>query len=274
MIQKPSITLIHQIPGRIRMRLACPFKDIENMKSIKGHEGIISVHYNKISYSILVYFVPGVVMQQEIILRVALALSKDYNFEPVTIFAHPKTELSNSAFYSGALLVVTVISKFLYKKQNPLILEWLAALGTTGAVLEHAVAEVNHNGNFDPEVLSVVYLISSMTKKNLLPASFLTWMTTFGRHLLHSSNSCIVVRPVEVAGDDGKPHYEIRVTQDRKAVHGKMTLFHLFPSILMHALGGVDKSNLLEQLRDLSAQHGNILEGLGTIKDGITLKIH
>ena len=39
-------------------------------------------------------------------------------------------------------------------------------------------------GSFDPEVMSVVYLINSVGKPGAVRASLLAWIITFGRHLI------------------------------------------------------------------------------------------
>ncbi len=39
-------------------------------------------------------------------------------------------------------------------------------------------------GSFDPEVMSIIYLINSIGKTNTFQASLLAWIVTFGRHLI------------------------------------------------------------------------------------------
>jgi hypothetical protein len=52
------------------------------------------------------------------------------------------------------------------------------------AVVEHAYQELQLRGSFDPEVMSVVYLINSIGKTNSFQASLVAWAATFGRHLI------------------------------------------------------------------------------------------
>lgn len=49
---------------------------------------------------------------------------------------------------------------------------------------EHGYQELHARGSFDPEVMSVVYLINSIGKTNGMQASALAWALTFGRHLI------------------------------------------------------------------------------------------
>ena len=61
---------------------------------------------------------------------------------------------------------------------------WLSAGATLTAVVEHAYQELHTRGSFDPEVMSVVYLINAIGKPNGFQASLLAWIVTFSRHLL------------------------------------------------------------------------------------------
>ena len=62
--------------------------------------------------------------------------------------------------------------------------KWLSILTTLTAVTEHGWEELNQRGSFYPEVMSVVYLLNSLTSGKTLQASALAWGLTFGRHLL------------------------------------------------------------------------------------------
>ena len=61
---------------------------------------------------------------------------------------------------------------------------WLSAGATLAAVVEHGYQELHVRGSFDPEVMSVVYLINSVGKPSAVRASLLAWIITFGRHLI------------------------------------------------------------------------------------------
>ena len=61
---------------------------------------------------------------------------------------------------------------------------WLSTGATMAAVVEHAYQELQLRGSFDPEVMSVVYLINSIGKTNSFQASLVAWSATFGRHLI------------------------------------------------------------------------------------------
>ena len=61
---------------------------------------------------------------------------------------------------------------------------WLSAGETLAAVTEHGPAELHLRGSFDPEVMSVVYLINAIGKEDGVRASLVAWVLTFGRHLI------------------------------------------------------------------------------------------
>ena len=277
---QPSITILHKIPGRIRMRLSCHPKDIEQMRrAVKGHEGILSLKYTPVTRSLLIHFETDKVSRQEIVLRVALCLSRDNGLAPVRVLACPEQkEMSDSAAYAGMLLIVALLTRLgSWNTQSRSLLDWSAALGTTGAALKHGLEELQSQGNFHPETLSVVYLISAMTRGNLLPAAIFTWATTFGRHLLHLPPQGIQLRAIELAGSNPEnPHYEVVISPDQNAPNDSMLLFRLLPSVVMDSLGwgaGGAHMSMLDEIRELSRRHGEVLEGLGEIRDGITVRI-
>ena len=64
------------------------------------------------------------------------------------------------------------------------ISRWFSTGATLAAVIEHAHQELELKGTFDPEVMSVVYLINSIGKTNSVQASLVAWAATFGCHLI------------------------------------------------------------------------------------------
>lgn len=99
----------------------------------------------------------------------------------------PTRNIPSLAMYSVGFIIAASAMKFLGLNSNKNVsdlLNW-AALGTTaGAIVEHGYNEINEKGAFDPEVVSIMYLLNSINKKNFITASALTWITTFGRHIL------------------------------------------------------------------------------------------
>ncbi len=276
--QKLAITIVHHIPGRVRLRLSHAPVNLERIeKAVKQHAGIHSVTYTSITRSVLIIFDTAEVKKEEIIIRVALSLSLDYGVVPVRILAEPeRKEISDSAFYTGLLLGAALVDRLVRRNQEKSILQWIAGLGTTAAVVEHGLSEVNQRGNFDPEVLSVVYLLTAMTRGDFLPAAIFTWMTTFGRHLVHVPAGGVEVRPVEFADkESGKPNYELVVSPDQPQPNWK-TISTLLPNIIAGTVTGrseFGQNTMLESIRNVSKLHNEVLEGLGDMRSGMPLWI-
>ena len=68
----PVVTVIHKLPGRIRLHLSVAPKDHQRMiASVKDHEGFESMTYTPETRSVLINFDPGCVKREEILIRVA-----------------------------------------------------------------------------------------------------------------------------------------------------------------------------------------------------------
>jgi len=279
MQEKPVVTIIHSLPGRVRFRLSIAPKDSTSFeKTVKKHPGIFEVKYTAHTKSVLVKFDTKEVTQEELVIRISMLLSIENDNAPVKVYAEPEVEnLSDSAFYSGiSLLIAFVLKMFKKDFQNSTIINWFAGLTTTYAVLDHGYSEVKEEGNFHPEVLSLVYLLISFTRGNFLSAAIFTWATTFGRHLLRPHTSAIEIQPIQISEDKNKePSYEVSIIPVR-AETDKMAMFSLIPAVLKYAITGdasAMQGNLLESIRGVSQSHGEVLDGLTEIKKGIPVRI-
>ncbi len=275
----PVLTIVHELPGRLRLRVSRPLDAPKRFEaSVKGHDGILCVAYTPVTRSILVRFDCQKVTKEEMIIRVGLSLALAFGSMPIRIFAEPdRHELSDSAFYSGFLLVIALVNRVVNRQyKSGSWLEWIVGIGTAWSVLEHGVSEVKERGNFDPEVLSAVYLVTSLIKGNFLPAAIFTWLTTFGRHLVHMPAAGIELRPLEFADEKAEnPYYEV-VISPISPVSEKRMLLSLLPSLVKYAATGKGeggRGNLLEDIRNVSELHGEMLEGLDGLRGGIPLKI-
>lgn len=279
MPKKPVLTIVHELPGRLRMRISDSLEDPKRLESsVKGHSGIFGVEYTPVTHSILVRFDPREVTREEIIIRVGLSLALAFGSIPIQILTEPqKHEMADSAFYSGFLLTVALINRVVNRSYTSgSWLEWTVGLGTAWSVLDHGMAEVKERGNFDPEVLSVVYLVTALLRGNFLPAAIFTWLTTFGRHLLHVSATGVELHPMEFADEHAEnPFYEV-VINPVSATSDKHMVLRLLPAVVKYATTGRGEGgqgNLIDEIRKVSELHGEVLEGLGGLRSGIPLKI-
>ncbi len=269
-MSRPTVTVFHRLPGRVRVRLSHALLDVERLySSIADHEGLTSIKYTAVSKSILLVFEDDKVSLEEILVRIALCLSLDYKGENVRLLSGPHhQEMSDSTWYSAFLLMTALAARMFGENQTTRTLSLLAGIGTAGAVVDHAVAEIEERGNFDPEVLSVVYLVTSMLRGNVLPAAVFTWATTFGRHLFALPQRGVEVRPIQLDNEGG---VEVVIAPD-STPPGRSEMLGLLPSLLKYVISGGSQRHLLEELQEASRVHGEVLEGLGTFRNGIPIK--
>jgi hypothetical protein len=154
-------------------------------------------------------------------------------------------------------------------------LEWIAGLATAGAALNHGWVDYRLRGNIDPEVLTVTYLLTALLRGNALPAAILTWISTFGRHLVRLPDRGILVRPAQTDRRGASPRFEVAVAPD-PTPSDKMTLFGLVPTMLFHAITGTAPGqhvSLFEEIQDVAKMHNQVLEGVSDFQPGIRLRV-
>jgi hypothetical protein len=272
----PQIVIVHRLPGRLRLRLSHALREPERLlATVTGHEGLDSIVYTHITRSVLAQFDPVRLPEEEILLRVALALGLDAGAVPVRVTgAGGGDRMTSSAWVAGALLLAAAGMRIVRRPESQRARwEWLAAMSTVGAVLHHGWQELDERGYFDPEVLTLAYLASAFLRGNLLRAAAVTWGATFGRHLLQERGQGIVVRPVMTGGRDGDPdRYEIAVSPETGAASGRQRIVTLLRALLGYIMAGAGGRDLLGDMRRVSHVHGEVLEGMGWMPDGIPLR--
>lgn len=215
----PSIIILHKIPNRIRVKLSHPLKNLEDAAEIiKEQHGVTNFKYNPITKSILIKFDSLKIQEEEILIRIAILYSKGYDFNPVTIISnYIKRELPMLSYYSMISILAAGVSKVIPTTKNiEDFLNWLAVGTTIGAIGEHAYSEINEKGTVDPEVMSVMYLISSITKGEFITSSIITWLATFGRHIVNTSYEGISLKINEINNIPMKEiYYDVSVLPDQ-----------------------------------------------------------
>jgi len=273
------IKIIHSLPGRVRLKLPETPKDVKAMqKTVKGHPGIFEIAYSKHTNSVLLKFDTNETSQEELIIRVAVFLSLENNLQPLRVYSDVDvSEISEAAFLSGFFILISLVSRVFpqfIKIRN--VIDWIAGIGTAYSIFDHGFEEYKERGNFDPEVLSVIYLLTSFSQGKFLPATFFTWIATFGRHLIRFSSKNVEIHPEKIADSPkNNPQYEVVITPINK-MPGKSKLFNFLPMLLMNAAMG-DKGSiegtLMDEMRKVSVDHGEVLEGFGKFKNGIPIRM-
>jgi hypothetical protein len=275
------VTVVHSLPGRVRLRLSVAPGDVQRLLAgVREHPGMESTSFSPVTRSILARFNPHEISQEEIVLRIAFHLSLDCNAVPVRLLSEPEQQpaLGGSATVSAAALAWSLLMHGLKTAtRSPTRWDWLAGLGTAWAVVDHAWKELRQRGTFDPEVLSLAYLVTAFVRGNFLTASVVTWLASFGRHLVAIPPRGVQVRPMDVGGrGNGQSRYELVIGPDADAPE-RVRILSALQGLLKYAMtggGAYPFRNLLEQLRDVSKVHGEVLEGFGRMPQGIPIRFN
>lgn len=274
----PTINIIHQLPGRLRLILSRPPRQIERLKSqVLGHEGINLVKFNPITKSLLIYYNPTDVQVSEIIIRVAISLSMEYGMCPVYIKSKKCTAgfniSDNYALISLGIAWLGKLNMVPINVQN--ILNYNAAFSTLVSVVNHGIAEGKLSGTPDPEVVSFIYLINSMLKNEFLLSSTITWISTFGRHLVEDDLDDISIQAFKVFNsDEDLTYYDVAVRSENNFT-GK-SIIRIVTNGMRKYIGfktSPKKSSLIGQIKNVSKSHGDVLEGLKNKKDVVFLRV-
>lgn len=275
MMQKPAVTMSHSIPGRLRVHLSIVPGDVGRFtEAVKGHAGIEALDYTARTGSVLVHFDPRQVTREEIVMRIALALSLDANDAPVSIQKGPESQiLTNGAALAGILTGTALFVQFLGRTATlPVLLGRLAAMCTGAAVLQHGWREVREQGLFDPEVLSLSYLIAASLRGDYTRGALITWILAFGRHLAAGAGETVEIRPVQHAAGDGvPPQYAMMVAEGASR---EAPLFSILQSFMQYFSTAAVPSHggLLGELRTVAQAHGEMLDGLGRMRHNIPMR--
>jgi len=275
--ERPVLTMVHAIPGRVRVRLSAPPNDPDRLvDAVAEHAGMPLIRYTPATRSILVRHDPREIVREEVVLRIATAWSVDQGGVPIRVLAQPERhDFSNLSVLSAALIGASLLLRLGRGSGAAPLLERAAGVCTAAAVTEHAWRDVREHGTIHPEVLSLGYLVSAFFRGNFLKASAITWFTTFGRHLLDAPRRGVIVRPVQAAGGEGEePRLEIIVGPDHDLPERERIVGSIQALLKFALTGGAahGERNLVDELRDVSRIHGEVVEGLGQARSGMPLR--
>lgn len=264
-MNKPTIVIVHKIKNRIRFKVSHPIINIENLKSeLLKKEGLKSFEYNNITRSIVVLFDEDKVRDDEVILRIVALYSKDYNLTPIRFIYNTRGKnMPPMAYYSLATLAIGAASRYI--PMNERIKDFInwAVVGTTlGAIGEHAYNEINEKGYFDPEVVSVMYLVNSITKGNFLLPSVVTWITTFGRHILEMSYGRMIITINEFKSKSSEEvFYDIKILPDNESFK-KTNIMRTFLEKFIEGEGNTMRKSFMLTNNNIKNYEGSLFKGL------------
>ena len=176
------LEVLSAIRGRIRMQLEKPIRSELPFMKIPG---VNACRYNPRIRTLLCEYDPEAIDEEKLIVRLGAAYAAQTDAGLLHVKRSEEKGFSMAPSSYLALLCIG-IDGALSAAGSPLtaITRWLSTGATLAAVVEHGYQELHVRGSFDPEVMSVVYLINSVGKPGAVRASLLAWIITFGRHLV------------------------------------------------------------------------------------------
>ena len=174
--------ILHALPGRLRVQIEKP---IDSEQIFRNVSGVLRCSYNPKIQTLLIEYDPDAVSEENLIVRLAAVYACEKKTELLHI-KHSEEKRFSMAPTGGLALALIGLDGLLKLTGAQLagISGWLSTGATLAAVVEHGYQELQTRGSFDPEVMSIIYLINAIGKTNTFQASLLAWIVTFGRHLV------------------------------------------------------------------------------------------
>lgn len=263
-MNNPTIVVAHKIKDRIRFKLSHPIRNsLAVMEELTKKDGIRTARYTDITKSIVVEYNSYRISEDEVIMRVIAMYSKNYDLIPVRlIYNSKKKNMLPMAYYSLLTLIIGGVSRYI--PMNPKISELInwAVVGTTiGAIGEHAYKEINEKGYFDPEVVSVMYLMNSIGKGKFLMPSAITWGATFGRHILEMSYGRMLISVKEFKNKcSNETYYDISVMPDTESSKSA-NMLRVFLEKFIETEGNTIGKSFMISGKGMSKHEGSLFAG-------------
>lgn len=232
-MKKLTMTILHSLPNRVRLKLSSPIKKLDSFKrNVSYGTEYMELSYSPVTKTVLVTFDPEIILLQEVIYKVITAFSIENGMIPVRLLDGVKVKtLGNWSLYSGTAIAMSWLHSLINKSGTELqnIMNWFSLGMTSGAILEHAYSETKRKGVFDLEILPALYLTKSFLNTPNLSIVAMIWLTTFGRHLVVTSNSAKEVKIFRIKNQkDNKYHYIADISDDVSIENIGDLMYHVF----------------------------------------------
>ncbi len=176
------LEVLSAIRGRIRLQLE---RSISSIQPLQRLEGIRFCRYNPRINTLMCEYDPAAISEDALLIRIGAIYAAQTNARLLHIRHSEEAGFSMAPSGGLALLCIGLDGALsLAGSSLTTFSRWLSTGATLAAVIEHGYQELHVRGSFDPEVMSVVYLINSVGKPGAVRASLLAWIITFGRHLI------------------------------------------------------------------------------------------
>jgi hypothetical protein len=268
----PTITIVHELPHRWRLRLAVPLDRQDRlMRHVRAHEGITDISYSPATRSLLVFFDPADVSREEIMMRIAVSISEENGLVPVYVLTEPaRRQVSPEVWLSGVMLLLSYGIGLAGRRGTAGPADWVGGSSVAAAVIEHARREHAERGAVDPEVWTLIYLVWALVRRRALRAAAITWLTVFGRHLLHYAQGVVEIRPIRKGPHAKDTYFRVSLRAGVEASERLSVTGQLFESAV--AVMGGQAARFIGELRNVTRLHDQVLHGLGPFRSGVPVK--
>ncbi len=272
MSSPPIITVVHSLPHRRRLRLSeAPENIAKFLMQVRDHDGIGQLEFNSVSRSLLVHFDPQKVHGEEIMMRIAVALSEQKGLVPVYLLPGPAhARIPAEAWLSGAVLLGAYGLYLGTGRSQPRTAEWVGGLATAAAVFEHARQEKHQQGTVDPEVWTLLYLLFALWRGRTLRAALITWLTVFGRHLTRYAQGAIEIKPRQSGPRREDVTFEV-VLRSGIASSDGVSMTGQWVQAVVGVLGG-QAGRFVGELQQVVRLHDQVLHGMGRFQKGMPVQ--
>ena len=212
--QALHVTILHALPGRLRLQYEIPVPGPGLYETING---MTACTYNPVLRTMLCCYDAQIATEKQMLMSICGTYAAQVH-APLIHVRHAEEERF-SLTASGGLSLISIAADALVEASGltsqalHTFTKWLSVGTTLTAIVEHGYTELMSRGSFDPEVMSVVYLVNALGRPNTLPACAIAWGLTFGRHLLptdpretawlvrEQGNGQVTLTPVAVTRD-------------------------------------------------------------------------
>ena len=230
-MKKLILTVLHRLPNRVRIKLFTPIKDTKQFYlNLKNDLDYLELRYNKITNTLILNFNLNEITAQEIIYKVGMNLSIENGLIPIKINEESVYRpVSSLTLYSLSSIIISSLNVLMNKKDINLqkSMNVFSMSLTLISVLEHIKQDFKHKGTIDIEVLPAFYLIKNFFDEYKLSSVLIVWLTTFGRHLLVTSEKSKIMEVYRVKVND-EYKYTSKVSDDYTITNIADLIQHIF----------------------------------------------
>lgn len=211
-----EVDVVFSISGRLRLRAAATPKDpAKLLNELQDATKITKGSYSSITNTFVFEYDKDITDLNKLILNFCGLYARDLGKKSVKVnyILSKKHTMGYSSIVSVAFILTDMgLNALGFGNRNRYrnFIRWCSVGTTVGAIFEHGYRELNQNGAFDPEVMSIMYLFNAIHKGTAVEGTSslrsdyspaIAWLLTFGRHILTRKNRSINIAIVENNGE-------------------------------------------------------------------------